>query len=101
HDFSRKVLLGHKIEAGGASEVEQALDLLARHPSTAKHICYQLAQYFVADEPPPELVTRMASRYSATDGDIRQILATMFASAEFWHRRYFRAKYKTPYEYVI
>ncbi len=101
HDFNSKLLLGHKIEGGGASEVEQALDLLARHPSTAKHLSYQLAQYFVADEPPPELVARMASRYSDTDGDIRQVLATIFTSAEFWDRRHFRTKYKTPYEYVI
>jgi len=101
HDFSSKVLLGHTIEGGGAREVEQALDLLAQHPSTAKHLSYQLAQYFVADEPPPNLLARMASRYSETDGDIRQVLATMFASAEFWDPRHFRGKYKTPYEFVI
>ncbi len=101
HDFSRKVLLGHTIEGGGATEVEQALDLLARHPATAKHISYQLAQYFVADVPPPELVAALAARYSETDGDIRQVLAAMFTSGEFWNRRYFRAKYKAPYEYVI
>jgi hypothetical protein len=101
HDFSNKVLLGHSIQGGGVSEVEQALDLLARHPSTAKHISYQLAQYFVADEPPPELVARMASRYAETDGDIRQVLEAMLTSEEFWDRRHFRAKYKAPYEYVI
>jgi uncharacterized protein (DUF1800 family) len=101
HDFSSKVLLGHTIEGGGASEVEQALDLLAAHPSTAKHISYQLAQYFVADEPPPELVARMASRYAETDGEIWQVLEAMLTSGQFWERRYFRAKYKTPYEYVI
>jgi uncharacterized protein (DUF1800 family) len=101
HDFSSKVLLGHTIEGGGASEVEQALDLLAAHPSTAKHISYQLAQYFVADEPPPELVARMASRYAETDGDLRQVLEAMLTAGEFWDRRFFRAKYKTPYEYVI
>ncbi len=101
HDFSSKVLLGHKIEGSGASEVEQALDLLARHPSTAKHLSYQLAQYFVADEPPSALVTRMSDRYTETDGDIRQVLTTMFASPEFWDRRYFRLKFKSPYEYVI
>ena len=101
HDFSRKVLLGHTIDGGGEREVEQALDLLARHPSTAKHISYQLAQYFVADEPPPDLVARMASRYSQTDGNLREVLATMFANEEFRDPRYFRAKYKTPYEYVI
>ena len=101
HDFSNKVLLGHTIEGGGASEVEQALDLLARHPATAKHISYQLAQYFVADNPPPELVSAMASSYAESDGHIGEVLSAMFASPEFWEPRYFRAKYKSPYEYVI
>jgi uncharacterized protein (DUF1800 family) len=101
HDFGSKALLGHKIEGGGTTEVEQALDLLARHPSTAKHLSYLLVQDFVADEPPSSLVERMAARYSETDGDIRQVLAAMFTSTEFWDRRHFRAKYKTPYEYVI
>ena len=101
HDFSSKVLLGRTIEGGGAREVEEALDLLARHPSTAKHLSYQLAQYFVADEPPPALVARMASSWRESDGDLREVLTAMFASAEFWEPRYFRAKYKTPYEYVI
>ena len=101
HDFSSKTLLGHTIEGGGAHEVEQALDLLARHPSTAKHLSYQLAQYFVADEPPPALVARMTSTYEESDGDIRAVLSSMFTSPEFWDRRHFRAKYKTPYEYVI
>ena len=96
HDFSDKVLLGHTIHGGGASEVEQALDLLARHPSTAKHLSYQLAQYFVADEPPPELVARMAARYSETDGDIRQLLATIFTSAEFWDPRHLPHEVQDP-----
>ena len=64
-------------------------------------MCYQLAQYFVADEPPPPLVKRMAHRYVATDGHIREVLATMFASDEFWDRRNYGIKFKTPYEYVI
>jgi uncharacterized protein (DUF1800 family) len=101
HDFSSKTLLGHTIEGAGAAEVEHALDLLARHTATAKHLSYQLAQYFVADVPPQTLVDRMARRYLASDGEIRTVLAEMFASAEFWDRRYYRAKYKTPYEYVI
>ena len=101
HDFSSKTLLGYTIHGAGAAEVEQALDLLAQHPATAKHLSYQLAQYFVADVPPQSLVERMAHRYSQSDGEIRAVMAEMFASAEFWDRRYYRAKYKTPYEYVI
>ncbi len=101
HDSSDKTLLGHRIGAGGAQEGEQALDILARHPSTANHLSYQLAQYFVADDPPRRLVERMAQRYLSSDGDIRAVLETMFSAPEFWDRACFGAKFKTPYEYVI
>ena len=101
HDFSDKILLGWRIPSAGISEGEEALDLLARHPSTARHLSYQLAQYFVADDPPPSLVERMSARYLASDGDIREVLGTMFTSAEFWDQRYYASKFKTPYEFVI
>ncbi|HVA77800.1 MAG TPA: DUF1800 domain-containing protein [Candidatus Binataceae bacterium] len=101
HDFSTKVFLGHTIPGAGISEGEHALDMLARHPSTARHLSFELARYFVTDNPPESLTGPMAARYLATDGDIRQVLALMFASPEFWDRRYYRAKFKSPYEYVI
>jgi len=101
HDFSDKVFLGHKIKGGGASEVEQALDILAKHPATAKHITYELAQYFVADHPPKALVDRLAQRYLATDGNIREVLVTLFRSPEFNDSKYFNVKFKTPYQYVV
>ena len=101
HDFGTKNFLGHTIRGAGAGEVEQVLDILSRHPSTAHHLSYQLAQYFVADMPPQALVDRMAQRYLATDGDIRGVLTTMFDGPEFFDPRYYRAKFKTPYEYVI
>jgi uncharacterized protein (DUF1800 family) len=101
HDQSSKMFLSHEIARGGEAEGEHALDILARSPATAKHLSFQLAQYFVADAPPTALVQRMASRYLATDGDIRAVLETMFTSSAFWDRRYYAVKYKTPYEYVI
>jgi len=101
HDFSSKTLLGHRIEGGGIDEGEHALDILARSPATAKHLSFKLAQYFVADDPPKALVERMAQRYLATDGETRAVLETMFTSAEFWDPRYYGAKFKTPYEYVV
>ncbi len=101
HDFSNKTFLGHQIEGGGIDEGEHALDILARSPATARHLSFKLAQYFVADDPPPALVSRMADRYLATDGEIRAVLETMFTSAEFWDPRNYGAKFKTPYEYVI
>ena len=101
HDFAEKTLLGHDIKGAGIAEGELALDMLARSPATANHLGFQLAQYFVADDPPKPLVARMANRYLATDGNIRDVLDTLFRSSEFWERRYYAAKFKTPYEYAI
>ena len=101
HDFSPKIFLGHRIEGAGIAEGEHALDILASSPATATHLSFKLAQYFVADDPPKALVSRMADRYRLSGGEIRAVLETMFTSAEFWDPRYYRAKFKTPYEYVV
>jgi uncharacterized protein (DUF1800 family) len=101
HDSSTKVFLGRTIRGAGISEGEEALDILAQHPSTARHISYELAQYFVSDEPPKSLVDRLAREYLNTQGDIRSVLKALFHSPEFWDERYFATKFKTPYEYVI
>jgi uncharacterized protein (DUF1800 family) len=78
HDFSSQSFLGHRIASGGLKQGELALDILARSPATANHLSYQLAQSFVADDPPSELVQQMAHRYLATDGNIRLVLETLF-----------------------
>jgi uncharacterized protein (DUF1800 family) len=99
HDYGPKVFLGRALQTRGKAEGEEALDILARSPATAHHIAFELAQYFVADTPPPALVQRLATRFLATGGDIREVLKMLFASAEFWGSA--GQKYKTPYEYVI
>jgi uncharacterized protein (DUF1800 family) len=102
HDFSDQVVLGRSYSgSAGIAAGEQALDVLARAPATARHLSYQLAQYFVADDPPQSLVGRMAERFERSQGDIRATLETLFFSPEFWDERYFGAKFKTPYDYVI
>ena len=101
HDFATQTLLGETIHGDGINAGERALDLLARHPATAHYLSFQLAQYFVTDEPPPTLIDRMSARYRASDGDIREVLLTLFASPEFWDRRVYGAKFKTPYEFVV
>jgi uncharacterized protein (DUF1800 family) len=101
HDSSDKVFLGQTIKGSGMAEAEQALDILARHRATAHHITYKLAQYFVADEPPPSLVDKLAKRFQDTDGDIPAVLDTLFHSPEFLDPKYYNAKFKTPYQYVI
>jgi len=101
HDFADKVLLGRTIKGSGKGEIDQALDRLASHPSTAKHISYKLCQYFVADDPSEALVARVASRFSRTDGDIREVMRAILSSQEFWDSNSYRAKFKTPLRYTL
>ena len=101
HDNGYKTWLGKSIPPRGQAEGEYALDVLAVHPATARHVSWQLAQYFVADQPPASMVERMAQTWSATRGDIRAVLRTMFASQEFMDQAYAGAKFKTPYRYVV
>jgi len=102
HDKGEKVVLGVTIPAGGGKEDgEKVLDILARHPSTAAFISRELAQRFVADDPPPLLLDRMAQTFRDTDGDIRAVLTTMFASKEFFSQGAYRAKMKTPFEMIV
>ena len=101
HDFSDKVLLGTTIEGRGKEEVEQALDMLAAHPSTAHFISYKLAQYFVADRPPNSLVEKLASTFQKTEGDIKSVLDTLLHSSEFNDPQYYHQKFKTPQQYIL
>src|ERR1700719_1498994 len=99
HDYSPKVFLGRALKSRGKAEGEEALDILARSPATAHHISHELAQYFVSDDPPPALVERLAARFQETDGNIREILKTLFTSREFWDS--YGRKYKTPYHFAV
>ena len=99
HDFSPKVFLGHALRSRGKAEGEEALDILAESPATARHIAFELAQYFVTDDPPEPLVEQLAARFLATEGNIREVLRSLFASREFWGS--YSQKYKTPYQFVI
>jgi len=101
HDKGEKVVLGHVIPAGGGmDDGEKVLDILAAHPSTAHFISRELAQRFVADNPPDALVEKMAQTFLASDGDIRAVMKTMLDSKEFWSQGAYRAKLKTPFEMV-
>jgi uncharacterized protein (DUF1800 family) len=101
HEPGDKVVLGQTIPENGVNEGMQVLDILAHHPNTAKFIAKKLAVRFVADDPPPALVDRMAQKFLATDGDIREVLRTLFKSPEFWSAKAYRAKVKTPFEFVV
>jgi uncharacterized protein (DUF1800 family) len=102
HDDGAKVVLGHKIPAGGGiKDGLMVLDILAHHPSTAKFIATKLARRFVMDEPTPQLVERTAAAFSRSNGDIRETLRALFASPEFNSPASYRAKIKTPFELAV
>jgi len=100
HEPGSKTVLGHKIRENGESEGMEVLRLLARHPRTAHFIAQKLALRFVDDNPPPALVDRMAQTFLKKHGEIREVLLAMFRSPEFWSPEAYRAKIKTPLEFV-
>jgi uncharacterized protein (DUF1800 family) len=102
HDKGEKTVLGVKIPAGGGiKDGEKVLDILARHPSTARHISRKLCQRFVADDPPAALVDRAAKVFTESDGDIRRVVESIVTSPEFFSPKAFRAKIKSPFEYAV
>ncbi len=102
HDDGEKVVLGHKIPAGGGiKDGLMVLDILAHHPSTAKFIATKLVRHFVSDTPPPGLVDRVAATFTKSDGDIRETLKAIFFSKEFNSTEAYRVKIKRPFELVV
>jgi uncharacterized protein (DUF1800 family) len=101
HDTSPQTFMGKKFGNRDQADGEAALRLLAEHPSTAKHISYKLAQYFVADQPSSDLVHDMSHTFQTTNGDIKAVLRVMFTSKAFRDPQNMGRKFKTPYQYVV
>ena len=101
HEPGDKVVLGHRIKQNGEKEGLEVLRMLAHNPKTAHFISQKLAMRFVSDDPPATLVGRMTQTFLKKDGDVREVLRTMFQSPEFWAPEVYRAKVKTPLEFVV
>lgn len=99
HDFSDKTLLGHTIKGSGYGEIEQAVTLITRQPACAQFVSRQLAEYFVADQPPPAVVAAMAQTFQHTDGDIAAVLRTMFDSPALIASH--GKKFKDPTQFLV
>ena len=101
HDKSEKHVMGVTIAAGrGMEDGLQVLEILARHPATARFISRELAVRFVSDDPPAALVEKMSRSFLASDGDLRTVMKTMFEAPEFWDAGSFRVRVKSPLELV-
>jgi len=101
HEPGKKIVLGKEFKEDGEGEGMKALEMLAHHPATARFISKKLAMRFVSDDPPESLIERMTQTFLKKDGDIREVLLTMYHSPEFWAPDTYRAKVKTPLEFVV
>jgi uncharacterized protein (DUF1800 family) len=101
HEPGTKTVLGHTIKEGGEDEGLQVLHILATSPATAKFVSTKLAVRFVSDNPSPALVNAMSATFLKTGGDMAAVLSTMFHSPEFWSPVVYRAKVKTPLEFMV
>lgn len=101
HDDGEKMVLGRRIPPGGGiADGERVLDILATHPSTARFVATKLARRFISDDPPASVIDRAASVFLKTDGSIRETLRTIITSPEFFSPSVYRAKVRSPLEYV-
>ena len=102
HDTGNKVVLGHPFPegllGGGEREGEQAIRMLARHPKTAQRISLRLAQFFVSDNPPAELVAQLAQTFQSSQGDMRVVMRTLLESTAFWNPD--NKLFKTPMDFA-
>jgi uncharacterized protein (DUF1800 family) len=101
HEKGEKTVLGQKVNEGGIKDGLKVIDILVKHPSTAKFIARKLAVKFVSDKPSEALVNRVAQAFQKSEGDVKTTLRALFTDAEFFAPENYRAKIKTPFELAI
>ena len=99
HEFGDKQFLGATITGNGVDEVDKAIFILAAEPPTAHYVSTELAQYFCCDNPPDPLIQAMTATWKESDGDIKEVLRTLFASLEF--KASLTQKFKDPIHYAV
>ncbi|TAK93371.1 MAG: DUF1800 domain-containing protein [Aquabacterium sp.] len=99
HDFGNKTVLGHTIQGRGAAELNEVLDRLAAHPSTARFISRKMARYLLIDQPDPALVQRMADVFLSSNGHIGETLQVLLNSPQFTQSE--PGKFKDPMHFVL
>ena len=102
HDQGAKTVLGQTIPAGGGiKDGERVLDILAAQPAAAKFLSAKLCRRLVNDEPSPQLVARIAAKWTQSGGDLRAIVAAIAYDPEFTANATRAAKIKSPFEFAV
>jgi uncharacterized protein (DUF1800 family) len=99
HQPGPQTVIGKTYAEAGVEQGRAVLATLARHPATAKHIAGKLARHFIADEPPPALVDRLARRFLDTQGDLKEMAKALVTAPEAWDTP--RSKLRRPGEWII
>jgi uncharacterized protein (DUF1800 family) len=99
HEPGMRTIMGRQYDQPGEQQPLAVLHDLAESPATAQHIASKLARHFVADTPPPALVDRLASVFSATRGDLPSVYAVLVDSPQAWSP--VDAKFKTPWDWMV
>ncbi len=98
HEPGSEDIMGRVYQGGGFEQGRDVLLALAKSPLTARHVASKLARHFVADEPPPALIDRLAKRFLDTDGDLKEVSRTLVSSPEAWNAS--REKLRKPSEWL-
>lgn len=99
HEPGERLVLGKTYSDDGVAQGRAVLADLARHPATAQRVALKLARHFVADDPPPSLVSRLANTFESTDGSLKEVAKTLVTAEESWTAR--RTKLKPPAEWIV
>ena len=99
HEPGPKTILGTRYNQSGVAQPRAVLADLAKHPATARHVALKLARHFVADEPPPDTVERIAQAFRESDGDLPTVYRALLDTPAAWSAT--GVKFKTPHELVV
>jgi uncharacterized protein (DUF1800 family) len=99
HEPGSRSVLGRSYPQGGEAQALAILHDLVRSPATATHVATKLARHFVADEPSPTLVHRLADAFVRSDGDLPAVYRALVESSEAWQPA--AAKFKSPWEWAV
>jgi uncharacterized protein (DUF1800 family) len=99
HQPGAQAVLGRTFPDGEFDQGRAVLAMLARHPATAQHIAAKLVRHFVSDQPVPALADKLAKRFIATDGDLKQVAIALVTAPEAWNSS--DRKLKRPGEWIV
>jgi uncharacterized protein (DUF1800 family) len=99
HEPGTQTLIGRPFAGGDFDQGRAVLLMLARHPATARHIAAKLVRHFISDQPIPALTNKLAERFMATDGDLKEVAKTLVAAPESWSLT--DRKLKRPGEWIV